>query len=87
MKYNQANTNIKGGFGHNLHFKWDSLNSQELQNRRRDNSAPIRTPAIAGGLFSVDKAFFDHIGNYDDQMEIWGGENVGRYFLPGLLLL
>ncbi|XP_019849116.1 PREDICTED: polypeptide N-acetylgalactosaminyltransferase 2-like [Amphimedon queenslandica] len=76
MKYNQANANIKGGFGHNLLFKWDNLNWQELQRRRQDNTAPIPTPAIAGGLFSIDRGYFKEIGSYDEEMEIWGGENV-----------
>lgn len=78
MKYNTANSNIKGGFGHALHFKWDNLNPQELLDRRYDNTAPIRTPAIAGGLFAIDKKYFEHIGTYDNKMEIWGGENVGK---------
>ena len=77
MKYNQANSNIKGGFGHNLLFKWENLNWQELQRRRHDNTAPIPTPAIAGGLFSIDRKYFEEIGSYDEEMEIWGGENVG----------
>lgn len=78
MKYIQANSNIKGGFGHNLLFKWHNLNVQELQKRSQDGSAPINTPAIAGGLFAIDKTYFENIGSYDDQMDIWGGENVGK---------
>ena len=31
---------------------------------------------MAGGLFSIDKEFFYHIGSYDEGMEFWGGENV-----------
>ena len=78
MKYVTANSNIKGGFGPNLHFKWEVLNYEQMQHRRDDSTSPIVTPAIAGGLFAVDKDFFEYIGSSDDEMEIWGGENVGK---------
>ena len=76
MEYTLANPKVKGGFDYNLHFKWDFMTSKEM-NTRNSPISPIRTPAIAGGLFAVDKEWFHHIGDYDNQMEIWGAENVG----------
>lgn len=43
-------------------------------------SVCYRTPTFAGGLFSISKEYFYHIGSYDEQMEIWGGENIEMSF-------
>jgi polypeptide N-acetylgalactosaminyltransferase len=64
-----------GGFDWNLNFAWHQIPQSEV--KRRNNSAePVRTPTIAGGLFSIDKAYFEVIGLYDPEFDIWGGENL-----------
>ncbi|XP_066542973.1 polypeptide N-acetylgalactosaminyltransferase 3 [Hoplias malabaricus] len=69
----------RGNFDWGLSFGWESLPEYEKQ-RRRDETYPIKTPAFAGGLFSISKDYFYHIGSYDEEMEIWGGENIEMSF-------
>ncbi|XP_074640543.1 polypeptide N-acetylgalactosaminyltransferase 2-like isoform X3 [Tubulanus polymorphus] len=76
FQYVGASADLRGGFDWNLVFKWDYM-TQEERNRRRGNPIqPIKTPMIAGGLFSINKKRFDLIGKYDMMMDIWGGENL-----------
>ena len=47
---------------------------------RKELADPIKSPTMAGGLFSIDRAWFWESGSYDDQMEGWGGENIEMSF-------
>lgn len=45
-----------------------------------DPTAPVRTPTLVGCAFAVDREFFFEIGSFDEQMDIWGGENIEMSF-------
>ncbi|XP_070578337.1 polypeptide N-acetylgalactosaminyltransferase 2-like [Ptychodera flava] len=76
FQYVAASADLKGGFDWNLVFKWDYMNPQERNTRKNNPISPIKTPMIAGGLFTISKPWFEELGKYDMMMDIWGGENL-----------
>ncbi|XP_066594873.1 polypeptide N-acetylgalactosaminyltransferase 1-like [Prorops nasuta] len=69
-----------GAFNWELHFRWLALTRRLLKERRDYSIEPFGTPAMAGGLFSMNKDYFFELGSYDEEMRIWGGENLELSF-------
>lgn len=77
--YLAASADLRGGFDWSLHFKWEQIPIEQKMTRN-DPTQPIKTPVIAGGIFVMEKAWFNHLGQYDTHMDIWGGENFELSF-------
>ncbi|PSN45103.1 Polypeptide N-acetylgalactosaminyltransferase 1 [Blattella germanica] len=68
-----------GGFTWSGHFTWVTVPEEE-QIRRGTPVSPTRSPTMAGGLFAIERNYFWEIGSYDNQMDVWGGENLEMSF-------
>lgn len=40
------------------------------------NPNPVASPIMAGGLLSLSREYFDKLGFYDPEMQLWGGEEM-----------
>jgi len=55
-------------------FTWTL--GQDAQGSGDASTKPKKSPIMAGGLFAVDRAFFLHLGGYDQGMRFYGGEEM-----------
>ncbi|UJR29867.1 hypothetical protein I4U23_017415 [Adineta vaga] len=69
-------TDIFGTFSWKMIFRWSKIEGTTII----DQSAPIRTPTMAGGLYAIDRLYFEELGMYDEGIKIWGGENLEMSF-------
>ncbi|CBY32818.1 unnamed protein product [Oikopleura dioica] len=74
FSYIGADAFLTGGVSWAMVFRWDWLTQGATSTM--DHTKGLRSPTIAGGLFSISKSWFHELGEYDDQMDIWGGENI-----------
>ncbi len=68
--FEPVSTFLRGGFDWNLDFFWEWLPAPDRARRTRDPTYSFKTPAIAGGLFAIDRKWFSHLGTYDEGLEV-----------------
>ncbi|XP_029641695.1 polypeptide N-acetylgalactosaminyltransferase 11 isoform X1 [Octopus sinensis] len=68
-----ASPRVRGGFNWGLHYQWDRLPPKF---DKVSPAAPIPTPTMVGGLFAIERDYFNEMGKYDAGMDLWGGENL-----------
>lgn len=74
--------NDKGNTGSRGVFDWD-LEYQKLSRYPIEQEKlldPFPTPVMTGGIFMVRKDYFFEIGPYDEELLIWGAENLEMSF-------
>ncbi|XP_014357652.2 putative polypeptide N-acetylgalactosaminyltransferase 9 isoform X1 [Papilio machaon] len=77
--YRDSSSVNVGGFDWNLQFNWHPVPARERA-RHQHTAEPVYSPTMAGGLFAIDKEFFERLGTYDSGFDIWGGENLELSF-------
>ncbi|XP_050080646.1 putative polypeptide N-acetylgalactosaminyltransferase 9 [Anopheles maculipalpis] len=65
---------LAGAFEWDLNFGW--CERKQLHRKYAHPFEPFDTPAMAGGLFTINRTFFERIGWYDEEYIIYGMENI-----------
>ncbi|OII71285.1 UDP-N-acetyl-D-galactosamine:polypeptide N-acetylgalactosaminyltransferase [Cryptosporidium ubiquitum] len=63
------------GIGCRLGFKYSIVEQASLTGPINDTT-PIKSPMMAGGLFAIRRDYFWELGGYDEKFKYWGAENV-----------
>ncbi|CAF0715034.1 unnamed protein product [Brachionus calyciflorus] len=79
MAYHGSGGAGYGIFTWSLFFTWGSI-PERIRRNMKSHLDPYPSPTMAGGLLAADRKYFFEIGGYDDDMEVWGGENLELSF-------
>jgi len=74
-----AGSHSRGLFEWGMLYKEGQLPAREVA-KQSHHSEPYRAPTHAGGLFAIDRAWFEELGWYDPGLWVWGGENFELSF-------
>uniref|UniRef100_A0A1Q3FQP6 Polypeptide N-acetylgalactosaminyltransferase n=1 Tax=Culex tarsalis TaxID=7177 RepID=A0A1Q3FQP6_CULTA len=79
MALNAQNSQLYfGSFDWMINFQWKSRSEKKV--KPQNPVAPFDTPVMAGGLFTINRTFFAHLGWYDEGFQTYGAENMELSF-------
>jgi len=70
----------RGGFDWTLTYRWINPPRERFKSPQMDMTQPVPTPTMSGGVFAIDKKYFLGLGNFDKEMQVYGGENLEMSF-------
>ncbi len=79
LEYYKVKNVLHGAMTWNMVFYYKNL-PQHIQDKRTSPIDPITTPVMVGCAHAIEKDYFFETGAYDNDMEIWGGENIEHAF-------
>ena len=79
MNYNGGGHAGYGIFTWSLFFTWGTM-PERVRSKQKNGYEPYPSPTMAGGLLAANREYWWEIGGYDDDMEVWGGENLELSF-------
>ena len=77
LVYRQWSRRQYGSFSWELDYVWKDIPSNEIP---ADETASIPSPAMIGCAFAITRDTFMDLRGYDEDMWIWGGENLELSF-------
>lgn len=85
LVYSGAETiQVIGGVNWLMNMLWAAIPPREEMRRKQEDPYPItanlRTASMAGGLFAMNREYFKELGEYDEGLGVWGGENMELSF-------
>mmetsp|Transcript_122100 Transcript_122100/g.345293 ORF Transcript_122100/g.345293 Transcript_122100/m.345293 type:complete len:400 (+) Transcript_122100:1-1200(+) len=72
--YGGTRSFTRGVFTWGMYFAGEPYGAEDQETLRKGGN--VATPAMPGGLFAIDRSFFEELGYYDEGLRVWGGENI-----------